>query len=195
MHRLRLPTVAAACASLTISLVPVGCAREDTRVAEMRCVEARLSAGTAYRFDPATAIAVSRAIAYSHPRLDRIVDLVAEHQQRAPETEMVTTVDPRDSPAEVSLTYIMALTNLAARPDLANPRTLDVLEQAAVGSAGDPDRARGIGGVYVLLTDDQRVFETGDRAVAELSTLIDRQTDAIEDAGIVDLPWVGCLSE
>jgi hypothetical protein len=152
-----------------------------------------MSQADAYRYDPATAIAVSRGIARSHPEFEGIVDAVAEHQRRHPVTDRFTTREG-GLPADISFTYVMVLVNLVAQPDLANPATLAILEDTAKGPTADSGDS-GIRGIFRLMTDSERILEAGDTGIAELSNLVDVQTDALEDAGIVDILWTACARE
>jgi hypothetical protein len=47
-------------------------------------------------------------------------------------------------------------------------------------------------GVYRLITDSRRLLEVANAEVAELSNLVDRQAEAVEDAGVHDILWTEC---
>jgi len=171
-----------------------GCATESaSTAAQPSCADRRIAEASAYRYDPASAIAVGHGIGESHPELQGIVDAVADHQRRRPDTERMVITDRRAMPAEVSFVYTMVLVDLAARPDLATPEAIAILEEAATS----PDHAadawdRGMLGIYRLMTDSKRLLETADPQIIELSYLVDRQTEAVEDAGVDDIRWTEC---
>jgi hypothetical protein len=194
MARAELALFGVAAIVLSLGGLTAGCATEAAAPDPgPTCADTRLSQGDAYRYDPATAIAVSRGIAHSHPELEGIVDAVADHQQRHPVTERFTTREG-GLPADISFTYVMVLVNLVAHPDVANPTTLAILEDTANGPTADSGDS-GIRGIYRLVTDDERVLEAGDTGIAELSNLVYSQIDAVEDAGIVDILWTACARE
>lgn len=176
------------------ALLLAGCATESASTASQpSCADRRIAEASAYRYDPAGAIAVAHGIAESHPELQGIVDAVADHQRRRPDTERMVITDRRAMPAEVSLVYTMVLVDLAARPDLATPDAITILEQAATS----PDEAadawdRGMLGIYLLMTDSERLLDTSDPQIIELSSLVDRQAEAVEDAGVDDIRWTEC---
>lgn len=198
MRRSGLPLRVTA-AALASGIVVAGCASESASPAPgPSCADQRIAEASAYRYDPATAIAVSHGIAESHPGVKGIVDVVADHQRHAPDAERLVVTDRRAMPADVSFVYIMVLVNLAARPDLATPETISILRSAAVGPADDAEaevRGRGMLGITQLMTDDQRVLEADDPGVAELSTLIYHQGRAVEDGGMQDILSTGCARD
>lgn len=181
---------------LAAGLLVGGCAGGGPPPApEPSCADRRIAEASAYRYDPAGAIAVAHGIAESHPELQGIVDAVAEHQRRRPDTERLVITDRRAMPAGVSFVYTMVLVDLAARPDLATPRAIAILEDAAAGPDDDAaadSRGRGMLGIYLLITDSRRVLESADPEVAQLSDLVDRQAEAVEDAGVHDILWTEC---
>ena len=174
--------------------VLAGCSTDSASTApEPSCADRRIAEASAYRYDPAGAIAVAHGIAESHPELQGIVDAVADHQRRRPDTERMIITDRRAMPAEVSFAYTMVLVNLAARAELATPGAIALVEEAATSPDDAADAGdRGMLGIYLLMTDSERLLDASDRQIFELSHLVDRQTEAVEDAGVGDIRWTEC---
>jgi hypothetical protein len=154
-HRpsLRLGTGIATALAMALTLA-VGCGGDDTDDAAddaLANCEERLAAGTAFRHDPALAIALSRGIEASHPELSPIIDTVAEAQADHPDR---ASLDLRAEglPADASFDYVTTLIVLSEQPALATPEALAALEDAA-GPDGIEHVAGvgGLGGVAVLV--------------------------------------------
>lgn len=196
MMRSRVLPIVAASAGLAAGVLVAGCASESAPAGpEPTCADRRIAEASAHRYDPAGAIAVGHGIAESHPELKGIAAAVADHQRRRPDTERMVITDRRAMPADVSFVYTMVLVDLAARPDLATPEAIAVLEDAAVGPDDDASAeflGGGMIGVYRLITDSRRLLKVANAEVAELSNLVDRQAEAVEDAGVHDILWTEC---
>jgi hypothetical protein len=187
----------AACAALALGLLVPGCASEaDPLPFVPACVESRLSEGTAYRYDPPTAIALSHAIAASHPQLAGIVNAVAEYQQQAPhpEPETILSVDYDDSFAEGTMIYMLTIVDLASRPDLATPEVIALFEEIAAKPPTQHGFPGGLGGVAARARDTLWLFETNVPGAVELSMLIHDQMQGVRDAGVLSLPSGLCLA-
>jgi hypothetical protein len=136
----------AAALAVTVTIV-AGCGDDDTDAepdAALAHCEERLAAGTAYRHDPALAIAISRAIEVSHPELSPLVDTVAEAQADRPDRASLD-LQADGLPADASFDYVATLIVLSEQPALATPEALAALQDAA-GPDG-VDHVAGVGGL------------------------------------------------
>ena len=159
------------------------------------CIDEQVGAGEAYVFDPAMAIVVAQAIASDHPKLQPLVDAVADYQRQHPNTDLFTFEDEVLS-GKTSANFVLLVATLAERPDLATEDVLNLLMQLTEGT-GTTARSVEPGGIHGLteLTYGDRWEESFSEEMHALVDVVQvRMHAAEEEKGVTDVVEAQAIS-